>query len=210
MEDDYSDDDYAIYFDRAQLLGHLNQLEDDNLFRIQLVQDDEQAVKKINEDALDKYNEMEGQIGEVDKSIEQLEKTMEALMTKNRYLSGSVNQSQQDKNDKKVKNVEEENRDGQRQIKKKSLHQTLADMDPNCTKDQCDKFNRLITEILKSAKIDDDRSSIVQTLTKIESRLNYLCEARNILSDKDGKPGKTFHQDKNYKSIKEYETHVDA
>jgi chromosome segregation ATPase len=60
MEDDYSDDDYAIYFDRAQLLGHLNQLEDDNLFRIQLVQDDEQAVKKINEDALDKYNEMEG------------------------------------------------------------------------------------------------------------------------------------------------------
>jgi len=33
------------------------------------VQDDEQAVKKINEDAIDKYNEMEGQIGEVDKSI---------------------------------------------------------------------------------------------------------------------------------------------
>ena len=82
-------------------------------------------------------------------------------------------------------------------------------MDPNCTKDQCDKFNRLVNEVLKSCKIDDDRSSIVLTLTKIESRLNYLCEARNILSEKDQK-GKIYHQDKNYKSIKEYETHVDA
>jgi hypothetical protein len=107
-------------------------------------------------------------------------------MTKNLYLSGSVHQSQHDKTDKKGKHTEEDsNRDGPRQIKKKSLQQTLADMDPNCSKDQCDKFNRLVSEILKSCKIEDDRTSIVQTLTKIESRLNYLCEARNILFDKD-------------------------
>lgn len=39
--------------------------------------------------------------------------------------------------------------------------------------------------------------------------MNYLCEARNILFDKD-KEGKIYHQDKVYKTIKEYETHVDA
>lgn len=58
-------------------------------------------------------------------------------------------------------------------------------MDPNCNKEQCDKFNRLITELLKSCQIEDDRSSIVQTLTKIESRLNHLAEARNILNEYD-------------------------
>jgi hypothetical protein len=82
-------------------------------------------------------------------------------------------------------------------------------MDPNCSKDQSDKFNRLINELLKSCKLEDDRSSLVQTLTKIESKLNYLCEARNILFEKDQK-GKIYHQDKNYKTIKEYETHVDS
>lgn len=41
MEDDYSDDDFTIYFDRAQLLNHLNHLEDENLFRIKLVEDDQ-------------------------------------------------------------------------------------------------------------------------------------------------------------------------
>ena len=69
MEDEYSDDDFTIYFDRAQLLNHLNHLEDDNLFRIKLVEDDEQAVKKIKEDAIKKYHNMEKDIAEVDKSI---------------------------------------------------------------------------------------------------------------------------------------------
>jgi len=100
-------------------------------------------------------------------------------MSKNRYLSGSVNQQQAvDKN-------EEKDRDGPRTIKKKSLTQTLMDMDPTCTKEQCDKFNRLVTEILKSCQIDDDRSSMVETLTKIESELNHLAEARNILNEYD-------------------------
>ena len=92
MEDEYSDDDFTICFDRAQLLNHLNHLEDDNLFRIKLVEDDQQAVKKIKEDAVTKYQIMERDIEEVDKSIAQLEKTKDTLMTKNRYLSGSVNQ----------------------------------------------------------------------------------------------------------------------
>jgi hypothetical protein len=66
-------------------------LEDDNLFRIKLVEDDQEAVKKIKEDAVTKYQIMERDIEEVDKSIAQLDKTKETLMTKNRYLSGSVN-----------------------------------------------------------------------------------------------------------------------
>ena len=95
----------------------MNHLEDDNLFRIKLVEDDQQAVKKIKEDAEVKYRVMERDIEEVDKSIAQLEKTKETLMSKNRYLSGSVNQQQA------VDKTEEKDRssDGPRTIKKKSL-----------------------------------------------------------------------------------------
>ena len=37
LDDAYSDDDFNIYFDRNSLLQHLNNLEDDNLFKINLV-----------------------------------------------------------------------------------------------------------------------------------------------------------------------------
>lgn len=43
----YQDDDYNIYFDKRGLLEHLAALEDDNLFKIHLV--DEEEVKQGNE-----------------------------------------------------------------------------------------------------------------------------------------------------------------
>jgi len=40
LEDPYEDDDFKIYFDKASLMAHLNHLEDDNLFKIHLVQEE--------------------------------------------------------------------------------------------------------------------------------------------------------------------------
>lgn len=37
LEDEYEDDDYNIYFDKNSLLAHINFLEDDNLFKINLL-----------------------------------------------------------------------------------------------------------------------------------------------------------------------------
>ena len=51
LNDFYEDDDFNIYFDKAQLLNHLNHLEDDNLFKINLLQDDEANVKNFSEEA---------------------------------------------------------------------------------------------------------------------------------------------------------------
>lgn len=42
----YEDDDFEIYFDKFSLLEHLAHLEEDNLFKIHLVQEDEQALEK--------------------------------------------------------------------------------------------------------------------------------------------------------------------
>lgn len=37
LTDKYVDKDFKIYFDKKSLFDHLNNLEDDNLFRIQIV-----------------------------------------------------------------------------------------------------------------------------------------------------------------------------
>jgi len=37
IEDPYEDDDFKIYFDKNSLLAHINFLEDDNLFKINLL-----------------------------------------------------------------------------------------------------------------------------------------------------------------------------
>lgn len=41
------EDDFKIYFDKFTLLEHLSHLEEDNLFKIHLVQEDEQALDKL-------------------------------------------------------------------------------------------------------------------------------------------------------------------
>ena len=69
LNDSYEDDDFEIYFDKATLLNHLNHLEDDNLFKINLLQDDEANVKNFNEEAAVKVKKAEKEIENVEKSI---------------------------------------------------------------------------------------------------------------------------------------------
>ena len=47
LDDDYEDEDFKIYFDKQTLINHLNNLEDDNLFKINLLQEDEQNLEKF-------------------------------------------------------------------------------------------------------------------------------------------------------------------
>ena len=63
----------------------------------------------------------------------------------------------------------------------------MVDMDPTATQDNIDKFVKHLTDIvaIKGMEIDDDLDNVVITLKKIESRLNYLAEARNHLQRKD-------------------------
>ena len=47
LDDPYEDNDFHIYFDRAQLMGHIDHLEGDSLFKINLVSEEEQNVERI-------------------------------------------------------------------------------------------------------------------------------------------------------------------
>ena len=46
LNDPYEDDDLTIYFKRDTLLAQIVKLEDDNLRKIDLVQDDEQNLER--------------------------------------------------------------------------------------------------------------------------------------------------------------------
>lgn len=48
LSDDYEDDDYSVPFNgnKQELMDYLKRLEDDNLFKIFLVQDEEESLKK--------------------------------------------------------------------------------------------------------------------------------------------------------------------
>lgn len=44
---DYSDDDTRIYFDDKKLIEHLQKLEENNLFKMNLLQENQQTFEKM-------------------------------------------------------------------------------------------------------------------------------------------------------------------
>ena len=77
MEDEYEDDDFNIYFDKASLLAHINFLEDDNLFKINLLQQDEANLDKILKKKAKSLAEKENDIRDVNANIEGFKQTKE-------------------------------------------------------------------------------------------------------------------------------------
>ena len=99
----YQDDDFNIYFDKRGLLEHLAALEDDNLFKIHLV--DEEEVKQGNEVA-DMQAQIETErlaIEEVESSITQLLRSRDQMTDKLKYLSGYLGPEYLQRNQNKFK-----------------------------------------------------------------------------------------------------------
>lgn len=59
LDDSYEDADFQIYFDRASLLNYITLLEDNNLFDIHVVQEDEQNLEKQRRQHAREINNME-------------------------------------------------------------------------------------------------------------------------------------------------------
>lgn len=77
-----------IYFDINQpLLAEITKLEDDNLRKIELVQDDEQNLDRQKRSEKVNYQKMEDQIDEVQRNINVLQQQKFDLLSKQKYLS---------------------------------------------------------------------------------------------------------------------------
>jgi hypothetical protein len=77
------DPDMSIYFTTPQsLLDHLANLEEDNLFKIHLVQEDEQALEEQKRKIEENIKDREKEILEVKKNIEIFEHSRQAMLNK--------------------------------------------------------------------------------------------------------------------------------
>ena len=88
--DQQEDGDMNIYFDRQSLLDHHSNLEEDNLFKIHLVQEDEQALEAEKTKIVKNIQEREQEILDVRKNIEMLEKSKSVLVGKQQFLESNM------------------------------------------------------------------------------------------------------------------------
>ncbi len=76
------DGDMNIYFDKQSLLEHLANLEEDNLFKIHLVQEDEVALEEQKKQIEDTIALRESEIMDVRRNIEMLDHSRQGLVAK--------------------------------------------------------------------------------------------------------------------------------
>lgn len=90
LSDDYEDDDFDLPFngDKKELLEYLKRLEDDNLFKIQLMQDEEESLKQQIEAADYQIKLQSDEIEKVGNSISELVKKTSNAKLRNQYLAG--------------------------------------------------------------------------------------------------------------------------
>lgn len=90
-----SDRDMNIYFDKQSLLDHLSNLEEDNLFKIHLVQEDEHALDAMKRDIESNIALKESEILDVKRNIEMLEHSKAGLVSKQSFLESNMKLKQQ-------------------------------------------------------------------------------------------------------------------
>ena len=90
LDKPYEDDDFQIYFDKGGLLEHLSNLEEDNLFRIHLVQDEEQSLEKYKKASELRVQQKLNEIAEVNKNIEQLQSSLKVAYNKSVFLESNM------------------------------------------------------------------------------------------------------------------------
>jgi len=90
LTDPYEDEDFKIYFDKRSLIEYLNFLEEDNLFKIHLVDEDAMQLKNMKLESIQKYKPTEEAIEEVTTSLAILEKSRDLILEKYKYLSSYI------------------------------------------------------------------------------------------------------------------------
>jgi hypothetical protein len=88
--------DLNMYFeDKGDLLEHLANLEEENLFKIHLVQEDEQALEAAKKDIAHTQAQKEREIADVRRNIEMLEHSRGILYSKQQFLESNMKMKQQ-------------------------------------------------------------------------------------------------------------------
>jgi hypothetical protein len=91
---EYSDDDDQIYFTHQELIEHLFKLEDDNLFNVNLLKNDEEQLEHEIKKSSKVLKQYQMKIEEQDKSLQDLEQTLKLQQDKFIMLGGTGQKDQ--------------------------------------------------------------------------------------------------------------------
>ncbi|CDW82053.1 UNKNOWN [Stylonychia lemnae] len=184
------DDDFEIYFDKFTLLEHLSHLEEDNLFKIHLVQEDEQALDKLKRSIDYKIEMKETEIEDVKANIEMLLSSMNQLINKQQFLDQTMRVKQNSNQQNQLNTSKGGHQNDMSRISntiqdsyndKGSALQMLQQM-TGCSKEQITKLSTLISQLLEKAGIkQEDQSDKIEMLRKIDYKLEQLVEVREYI-----------------------------
>lgn len=203
---EYSDDDRDIYFSEKQLIEYLRHQEEDNLFKISMLQDDEQTYENLEKASQKKLAEKQQEVDKQSESIEALKSKVEELKKKSAFYNANYDS---------------------KRVKIASPPSTAAELPKNGT-DPLTSWMR-VNEIaaadeemvvggLKNLIFAQDQKSVldlsdlVEQLKKFELTMNDLFEERRILkgslqyADKvkmEEKIAFDFRKEKNMKESKQ-------
>lgn len=128
FSDSYEDDDFRPPFqgNQAEVMAYLKRLEDDNLFKVNNLQEDEAALKQTNDAANYNFRKREEEIEKVEKSIADLNKKKTEAEARNRYLTQVLNRQEdlEKDNDSIIEGHEKEKQDDEH-IGKRPIALTL-------------------------------------------------------------------------------------
>ena len=82
------------YFEKHTLLEHLAHLEEDNLFKIHLVQDDEQALEKLRRGVQGSIQAKEQEIRDMQHNIDTMRASIQQLSAKHAFLDANTRSKQ--------------------------------------------------------------------------------------------------------------------
>ena len=160
---DYYDDDHKIYFKEKDLIEYLFHIEDDNLFKINLMQDDEQALEEKKKSSQEAIEFKKSEIKQQQESITVLQHKLTDLKKKHEfYLSG--------RNEKTVKTYAN------------ALNEKLTDK--GFTSGEIAEVNKAIGGMMKECLIPmEEGSDMIDLFKRAEMKFNFLVEWRKKSND---------------------------
>ena len=212
------DPDLNIYFNPPEtLLEYLTNLEEDNLFKINLVQEDEQALDNEKKKIQANIRAKEAEINEVMKNIESLEQSKAVLHEKQLFLEGNMKggKHKSKENAKMMQSmmnqvlatetsVIEGAATGVNTTKNTDTSMVTSYIEPQSSLmqfyhdqvmkgravkfDEIQKISDLINSLLQKAGIQhEDKTNRVDMLRKVEGQLWQLTEKRDWIAKQQPK-----------------------
>lgn len=164
-----AEEELKIYFDKKSLLERLQHMEEDNLFRIHLVQEEEQSLELMRKQVSETLEAKDREIEDVLKNIQMLETSKNQLSSKTTFLMSNMRvkdkaSSGTGAQGKKKVRIQGEETQNSKISALKMLQETTG-----CTTEEMFKFERAIKSLLVAVgEKQEDESNKLEMLRKIE------------------------------------------